>query len=305
MLLKDKFLKSKKGAAVLAVFYTFLWGCAFPLVKICITQFQITDSDNNSKILLAGIRFFLSGVITVLLCPKKESFKRDKSIYVCLLYGLFATCLQYAFTYIGLSRISGSKGAIFDQVSVFAVVLFSGFFFKNDRLSLRKIVGCSLGFLGTIVVSLDGLNFQFSLGGEGMMLLASLCNAAGCFVAKKHTDQIHPLKLVGIGQLFGGILLLVYSLLVGAKITVITPLGVITLLALSLISCIAYVLSLLPLKYHPVSVISTYNLLITVFGAIMSSVMLKENILRLDYLLSIILVSLGIFIVNAKNSQDI
>ena len=52
------------------------------------------------------------------------------------------------------------------------------------------------------------------------------------------------------------------------------------------------------LKYNSVASISVYNFIIPVFGTLLSALLLNENILELKYLVSLILVSAGIIIVN-------
>lgn len=303
---EKSFFKSKKNIVLIAIFYTFLWGTAFPLVKICMESFEIPDSDNMSKCLVAGIRFAFSGLFTLIWCTFNDETKIRLSasqVKHVLFYGLLATALQYSFTYIGLSRIDGSKGAIFDQLCVFIIVLASGIFFKDDKLNLRKMTGCVLGFLGVLAINTGGVSFDFSLGGEGIMLCAVLCQTASYFVAKNTADCISAPKLVGYGQLIGGILLCGFAIFAGGRIHTVNALAVITLLMLIAISAIAYVLSLMPLKYFPASEVSSFNLLITVFGVVMSALILGENIFRWNYLISLLLISSGIVIINLKGKR--
>ena len=91
----DSFFKKKRNVVFTAIFYTFLWGCAFPLVKICLQAFQIADTDNMSKCLVAGIRFFISGVLYESLVRLKESkgklkiyFKVSKELNLYIFYPL-------------------------------------------------------------------------------------------------------------------------------------------------------------------------------------------------------------------------
>jgi len=305
--MKNSFFSVKRNVIITAIVYTFMWGCAFPLVKICLQSFHIADADNMSKCLVAGVRFFLSGILTLSFClfHNKEKLSIDLSqLKIALIYGILATFMQYAFTYIGLSRVEGSKGAIFDQVCVFIIILFSGVFFKNDKLNFRKIVGCMIGFAGVVIINVGEINFDFHLNGEGLLICAALCQTAAYFIAKGSAKTMSAIKLVGYGQLIGGILLCILAYAFGGRILVINGTAVITLLMLVAISAVAYTLSLMPLKYFPASEISSFNLLITVFGVIMSAVLLNEDVIRWNYILSLMLVSLGILLINQKTERN-
>ena len=148
---KRPFFASKRNVTFTAIGYTFLWGLAFPLVKLCMEGFGISDGNQASKCLAAGLRFTLSGLLTlalyITLGKKKVCFQKGE-LCVCAVYGLTASTVQYALTYIGLSFMDGSKGAVYDQMGVFVTVLAAGLLFKSDRLSARKVLGCILGLCG-------------------------------------------------------------------------------------------------------------------------------------------------------------
>lgn len=304
--MKQPFMSIKRNVVLVAIFYTFLWGLAFPLVKICMDSFHIADGDNMSKCLVAGIRFTFSGLLTLIFCYCTGETKLEINkthIRSILLYALLATVLQYSFTYIGLSYIDGSKGAVYDQLAVFFIILFSGMFFADDKLCLIKIAGCVLGFAGVTATNVEGFSFSFSLQGEGIMLLATFCQAGAYFVAKKASWKMSAAMLVGYGQTIGGAVLTVFAFVCGGRIFTANVTAIFTLAALTFISAFAYVMSLMPLKYFPASEISSFNLWITVFGAITSALLLGENILKWNYLLAILLISTGILLVNVRRKK--
>ena len=99
----------------LALLCTFLWGSAFPSVKVGYELFSIAGGDTGSQILFAGYRFTLAGVLTWIIStvtshrpalPKREIRSR------VVLLGLIQTTMQYLFFYIGLSNTTGVKGSI-------------------------------------------------------------------------------------------------------------------------------------------------------------------------------------------------
>ena len=124
-----KLLQNKKIAYLTAIFCTLLWGTAFPFIKVGYSVFKIEESDIGAKLL-----------------SKKDILP------VCSL-GVVQTGLQYIFTYIGIGFTSGTNTSIITACASFFTVLFVPLFFKNDRLTPMKIIGCILGFGGIIAIS--------------------------------------------------------------------------------------------------------------------------------------------------------
>lgn len=299
---RKPFLSIKRNVVILAVFYTFLWGSAFPLVKICMEEMNATDI--LSKCFIAGIRFSFSGItlLSFLTFNEKQVFKSTlPHRNLILVYGALIA-MQYGFTYLGLSNVAGSVGAIFDQLCVFLIIIFGGLFLKNDKLSLSKVLGCIFGFAGIMAVNTTVEGFTFSFSGEGMMTFAAIAQTIAYFVAVFSAKSLSAVKLVGFGQFVAGVMLLIFSGFTGASQIHFSALGILSLVSLSIISSVAYVLSLLPLKYFPASEISVFNLLITVFGVVISSLVLGEDIFRFNYLLSFVLITIGIYMVNKNKS---
>ena len=196
-------LHKRWGITLIALVYSALWGFAYPTVKMTMESFAVvSDLD---KCLIAGLRFSLSGAALCIVAALTERrlLPTKKETPTVLLYGMLGTSLQYAFTFIGLSRVSGATGALFDQLCVFLVVLFGGLFLKGNRLTLRKIVGCVVGAIGVLAASALPTGFGFTLLGEGAMTLAALCQAGAYLVAARYADNVHPIRLVGNGQLLG------------------------------------------------------------------------------------------------------
>lgn len=305
-IIKTPFLSKKKNVVLTAILYTFLWGTAFPLVKLCMLYFHVADNDQMSKCLIAGIRFLLSGVIILVIgkMTKTKILPDNKQSYLwIILYGIFSTAIQYSLTYIGLSKIDSSKGAIFDQLSVFFTLIVGGLFLKDDRLTVKKMIGCLIGFIGIFLTSASGFGFDFSFAGEGMMLLAACIQTIAYFIAKSTAKAVNAVSLVGLGQTIGGILLCAFSLMFEGKISNVNFKAIFILIILAGISSSAYLLSVLPLKYFPASEIASFNLLIPIFGVIMSGIILHENIFKWNYFAALLLISFGIFIINTNYSR--
>ena len=72
--------------------------------------------------------------------------------------------------YFGLSHSEGSRAAILNSLSVFSVVIFACIFFKSDRMTVKKIIGCMVGFAGILSLNLGGAESgKFTWLGDGMI----------------------------------------------------------------------------------------------------------------------------------------
>lgn len=81
---------------------------------------------------------------------RKFGIRKPADAWFILLYSLLNTTLHYAFFYFGLSHNAGARSAILNSMSVFTVVILACIFFKSDKMTYRKALGCIIGFLGIL-----------------------------------------------------------------------------------------------------------------------------------------------------------
>lgn len=296
------FFTSTSHIILIALLCTFLWGSAYPFIKIGYKLFAIDTSYVGNTILFAGYRFFLAGIFTLLfsffsqkkIClPKRSNLKR------IAILGFVQTFLHYIFFYIGLSHTSGSKGSIIYAANTFITIIIAHFIYKNDKLTISKSFGCFIGFFGIILVNLNGGFHQpFTFLGEGFMLFSAITYSIGSLISKSVSIEEHPLISTGYQLFFGGLLLILFGICSGGKITTFTLQGGILFLYLSALSSIAFTLWLFLLRYNSVGKITIFNSLIPVFGTLLSGLFIGENIFRFSCLFSLLCVSLGIYFVN-------
>ena len=166
---------------VFALTAAIAWGWAYPLIKLGFGEFGITADMTGSKMLFAGVRFAISGFIILALAKATQrNFKVCNSagwMYL-FLFSLMNTSLHYAFFYIGLSHSEGARAAILNSMSVFTLVLLACVFFKSDRLTTKKVIGCVIGFAGILALNIgNGESGSFTMLGDGMIILNALCSA--------------------------------------------------------------------------------------------------------------------------------
>lgn len=287
---------------VLAAFCALSWASAFPAIKIGLKEFQIAGDDIWAKTLFAGIRFFLAGLVVLLLAKlmgKRLKLQTKSDGALLLLFGLVNTALNYFCFYMGLSALDGSRSAILNSMGTFLLILFSCMLFRDDRMTPNKAIGCLLGFGGIVLINTGGGDLwqELSLMGDGMMLLSSLSAAFGGILTRIVTRRTDPIVATGISLSFGGGLLMLAGFLLGGRIPAFTWFGLLILLLLIGISSASFTIYNQLLCCNPVSSIAIFNALIPILGVVLCCVFLGEAF-SLKYLLAGAIVAAGVTILN-------
>lgn len=277
------------------------WGWAYPLIKLGFSEFRIEGADVGSKMLFAGIRFTVSGLIILAIARSRRcDMLPAKRIHwlMVLAFALVNTTLHYAFFYVGLWYSAGSRAAILNSLSVFAVVLLACVFFRSDRLTTRKIAGCAMGIAGIIALNMGGTqSSDFNLLGDVLIALNALCGAAASLMTRPLSRRIDIFAGTGYSLAIGGVLLLMAALPMGGTLPRITLWGTIILLLLIAISTIGFTLYNKLLSCNPVGKVAIFNSLIPVVGAVTSCMCLNEPF-QPKYAIAAVLAAAGIYIIN-------
>ena len=301
--------------ALFAFTAAFMWGWAYPLIKLGFDEFQISQDMTGSKMLFAGIRFCLSGVIILSIAKfTRRSFavkaygastpQSSRFLGLCasllflLVFTLLNTTLHYACFYIGLSHSQGSRAAILNSLSVFTLVILACVFFRSDKMTVRKLLGCIIGFLGILVLNIGGKDSgAFTLMGDGMIILNALCGAFAGLMTRGVGQRVDVFVGTGYSLGFGGALLIIPGLLMGGTLPHVSLYGLLILLSLIVISSVGFTLYNKLLTCNPVGKVAIWNSLIPVVGAVTSCLCLSEPFYW-KYALAAALATAGIYIIN-------
>ena len=252
--------------ALLAFTAAFSWGWAFPLVKLGFADTAPKGSFSNALFLL--------------------------------LFDLMNTMLHYACFYIGLSYSQGARAAILNSMSVFTLVILACIFFKSDKMTYRKMLGCVVGFAGILTLNMGNQESgAFTLLGDGLIILNALCGAFAGLLTRGVNKRIDVFVGTGYSLAVGGFLLIIPSLLMGATLPHITLWGVCILALLVGISTIGFALYNKLLTCNPIGKVAIWNSLIPVVGALTSCICLHETFYA-KYIWAAGLATIGIYIIN-------
>ena len=282
-----------------------LWGSLFPMVKL---GFSVYAVESTADILLfAGIRFVICGVVICLFASIKDkaSYRPVKaSLIPILLSGVFAIILHYGFTYLGLELTDSSKTALIKQVGALFYVCFSFLFIKEDTPTVKKIVAAAVGFLGIIVLNINSEGFSFALG-DLLILCASFCTVFSNVISKKVFVKVSPITSTGISQLFGGIVLLAVGFAMGGNVHFRWDCSLLIMVYICVASIVSYCIWFGIVKKGELSKLFIIKFAEPVFACIFSAVILGENILKWQYLISFALISAGILISNIRPNKKL
>lgn len=277
------------------------WGWAYPLIKLGFEEFGIAQNMTGSKVLFAGVRFALSGALILAVArASRRNFavKNGWGWLYILAFALLNTTLHYACFYIGLSYSAGARAAILNSLGVFLLVLFACIFFKSDKLTVRKVAGCAVGFAGVLALNVGGAEGgAFTFMGDGMIILNALCSAFAGLMTRGLGKRVDVFVGTGYSLFFGGVMLLLPALFAGATLPRVTAVGGGILALLVCISTLGFTLYNKLLSCNPVGKVAIFNSLIPVVGAVTSCLCLGEPFYW-KYAVAALLATTGIYIIN-------
>lgn len=296
--------------ASIAILCCALWGSAFPAIKLGYQWFDIESGASSTQILFAGCRFTLAGILTIVigsilsgkaLKPQKTSWKK---IFVL---SCFQTSIHYTCFYIGLAHTTGVKSSILNGMNVFLAIFIAAILFRQEKLTAVKVLGSLLGFAGILLINLSGqgLDFNFHLMGEGMIVLSSVCYGMSSALIRVYGKNENSVMLSGYQFALGGLIMILIGWLLGGRLNVWNTQGIMVLIYLAFVSAVAYTLWALLLRYNDVSKVAIYGCFNPIFGALLSAIILQETgqSFGLKEVTALCLVSLGILIVQGKKGK--
>lgn len=311
-----QFLKNDSSAksassAVVEKYYLFIiglpvffWACAFPLIKVGLTEL--------SPVNLAILRLFLASMIFLLLVlTQKKRFspfhKRDAvSLFLLGFVGIsvYHLGLNYGEQFVS----AGAASLIIATIPIFVVML--AFIFLSERVGSRIVFGIVLSLIGVVVISLWGnpdASIQIDyLFGAFAVVIAALVGAIYTIAGKKMMKRYNPLSLTAYAFLLGNLGLIVF--LTPSFFDEVLSLSVTTWAAVLFLAffptVIAYTLWYIALEVKSASEISVFLYAIPVISTFLSVFFIGES-LTVFYLVGGFFVLIGLYIVNQQRRKKI
>lgn len=296
-------IKEKKWAIIFSLMAMLLWGSAIPLIKLTYIEAGILPNDPGGKIFIAGIRFFMAGLLTYIyfFIFNRQKVERNKINYkFIIILALIQTTLQYSTYYIGLSNTLGSLAAVIQASNAFITVIISVILIADEKFTKRKVAALIIGSIGIIIINLkDAGNFHFKLTGEGFILIATTLNALASVLIRKYGRDQNSFLMTGTQFLLGATPLIIIGALSHTSPVNVSLKFFLMLCYGAFISATSFTIWTSVLQRHSASEFGIYKLFIPIFGTILSVLVLGEE-LTIYIILGLIFVLLGAVVLNKK-----
>ncbi len=296
-------IKEKRWAIIFSLMAMLLWGSAIPLIKLTYLHAGILPDDPGGKIFIAGIRFFMAGLLTYIyfFLFNKEKVERDKiNFKFIIILALIQTTLQYSTYYIGLSNTLGSLAAVIQASNAFITVIISVILIADEKLTGRKLAALIIGSIGLLIINLkDRGSFHFKLTGEGFILIATTLNALASVLIRKYGRDQNSFLMTGTQFLLGATPLIIIGVLTHTSLVNFDLKLFLMLSYGAFISATSFTIWTSVLQAHSASEFGVYKLFIPIFGTILSVLFLGEE-LTIYIILGLIFVLLGAVVLNKK-----
>ncbi|MEX2161062.1 MAG: DMT family transporter [Anaerolineales bacterium] len=231
-------MKLKDLLAFLAL--SLAWGSSFFWIKIAIQEI--------GPFLLVAFRvlFGILGLLVVLLLNRQSVSLNRRTWGVLLLLGLTNTAMPFVLISWAEQHIDSAVAAILNSSMPLFTMVIAHFALLDDKMTVQRVLGLLVGFLGVVVLSLRDLggDVRLNLLAQGAMILAVLCYAGSTVFARRNTKGIPPVVQALIPLLSADAL--IWAAAFAFEAPVVLPSAAVTwgaLVWLGLIgSCIAYML---------------------------------------------------------------
>lgn len=185
----------------------FFWGSSWYVIKLSL--------EYVTPLINLGIRFLISAlaIYLVMIYTKTRLELSPVSVKLYLILGFFSYTIPFSLVYWAEKTIPSSLASILFAIHPFFVAILSSIFIKEEFLSMPRIVGVILSFIGIVFIFKDGLKIELShyLPGMIAVITSALMQASIAVTIKKKGGHLNPLSMNFIPTLIAGIFLVIFG----------------------------------------------------------------------------------------------
>ncbi|MCM3409799.1 DMT family transporter [Metabacillus litoralis] len=273
---------------------TGLMGSSFAIGKIGLNYV--------SPLFLVGLRFTIAGLLmsAIVILLKRSHPRAPKEWLQILVVGIFQTTGVMGAIFLSLRTITAGESSILTFTNPLLVVIFSTIFL-GTKYRLVQWLGVLVGFLGVFITL--GAKLDIQQFGTFLGIFSAVSWATATLLLKKWGSSFDTWVLTAYQMLFGGILLLLGSLVFEEVKLNLTALSIFIILWLAIMaSIVQFAIWFFLLQKEDSGKVSSFLFLAPFFGVIFGWILLDET-LHLSTLIGGCLILVGIYLVNKPKKQ--
>ena len=292
-----------RSAVVTLLLLCVLWGGNLAAIKI--------GARGVSPVAMAALRSLVAAaclwawmrVRGVPVAPDRRTLAHG--VVVGLLFGAEFCCI-----YSGLRFTLASRGYVFIYTQPFFTALGAHFLLRGDRLSPASVAGLLLAFAGVSVLFAGnwGETTTRTLPGDLLLLLAAaLWGATNLYIKRFLAPRAVALQTLFYQLAFSAPLLMLLSLALEDRVWLggSGPVFAALFYQCIVVAFLSYVVWFELIHRHPVSLVAAFTFFTPVFGVLISGVVLLGEPLTGAMLVSLALVTAGMFLVNRPGKEAV
>jgi len=278
-----------------------LWGSSFMWIKIAVGEL--------GPFAVVGWRllFGVAGMLLVILFRRPPWPRWGRDYRNLVLLGIINTALPFILITWGEQTVDSAVASVLNSTVPLFTLIIAHYALADDRMTLRRVVGLSVGFVGVLILMSRDLTFgqEGGLLGQLAILVAALSYACGGVFARRTMRHVDPYIQTFVPMLAAG--MLVWAMAIPREAPDLLPTLPISWLAVAWLgllgSCLAYLLFFILLHRVGPTRTSLVTYLIAMVGVVLGVVFLGETF---DWRLGMgaAAVIIGIGIVNRQGRQS-
>lgn len=195
--------------AAFAVVYI-VWGSTYFAIRVGV--------QDVPPFLLGGARNASAGLVLMLVAMASGQLPpwRSPDWATALPVGILMITLANGLTTLSEVWVPSNQAALISVTSALWTAWFGTFGARGHALSPRSRLGLAIGFAGAVLLLMPGHGFSLEhLGAQSLILISTLCWAAGAMYGRARAPSTPPLMLAAMQMFTGGVVLLIIGFATG------------------------------------------------------------------------------------------
>lgn len=280
-------------AAAMMLALTFSWGLNQVAVKVA--------NIGYNPVFSVLVRSAIACVLVYLWCRYRRIpvFERDGTLVAGIMVGVLFGA-EFALIFAGLDYTTAARGALMINTMPFWVLI-GAHFMLGERITLRKLAGLLLAFIGVVLVFSDELSLPdaSAIRGDMLCLGAGVLWAATTLVIKRSKLSSASAERTLLYQLaVSAVFVVPFVPLAGPVVREAGALATASLAFQAVyIAAFTYVLWFWMVRRYPAAGLSSFAFLTPAFGVLCGGLLLNEP-LSIRIFLALGLIAAGLLVVN-------